>query len=304
MPATDTIVPLVPRQRLVGISFGGLTSARRGQGSDVAGSRPYQPGDDVDAIDWNASARLSSARGSDEFVVRERFAEEAPHVVVVADRRPEMNAYPPHLPWVSKPLAMRHATEIVFDSALAIRGVAGYLDLGDAGEPFWKPPRAQHDPIDLDERKRYDAPTDNIELALAHLVEHRRSLPVGSFVFVLSDFLGGVSGDSWTRVLLQRWDVVPVVVQDPVWEQSFPPIGGVVVPFWDPATKRVMPIRMSDAQADEQRERNEGRFAKLLDDLRAIDVEPVVLSSDASEDVLMAFLDWAELRRLWRGRRW
>jgi hypothetical protein len=65
-----------------------------------------------------------------------------------------------------------------------------------------------------------------------------------------------------------------------------------------------MPIRMSDAQADEQRERNEGRFAKLLDDLRAIDVEPVVLSSDASEDVLMAFLDWAELRRLWRGRRW
>ena len=219
----------MPRQRLVGLSFGGLTSARRGQGSDVAGSRPYQPGDDVDAIDWNASARLSSARGTDEFVVREKFAEEAPHVVVVADHRPEMDAYPPHLPWVSKPLAMRHATQIVFDSALAIRGVAGYLDLGDGGEPFWKPPRAQHDPIDLDERKRYDAPTDNIELALAHLVEHRRSLPVGSFVFVLSDFLGGVSGDSWTRVLLQRWDVVPVVVQDPVWEQSFPPIGGVVV---------------------------------------------------------------------------
>ena len=160
MPTTDRIVPLVPRQRLVGLSFGGLTSARRGQGSDVAGSRPYQPGDDVDAIDWNASARLSSARGSDEFVVREKFAEEAPHVVVVADRRPEMDAFPPHLPWVSKPLAMRHATEIVFDSALAIRGVAGYLDFGDGGEPFWKPPRAQRDPIDLDERKRYDAPTD------------------------------------------------------------------------------------------------------------------------------------------------
>jgi hypothetical protein len=273
MPATDRTVPLVPRQRLVGLSFGGLTSARRGQGTD-------------------------------EFIVREKFAEEAPHVVVVADHRPEMDAYPPHLPWVSKPFAMRHATQIVFDSALAIRGVAGYLDLGDGGEPFWKPPRAQHDPIDLDERKRYDAPTDNVELALAHLVEHRRSLPVGSFVFVLSDFLGGVSGDSWTRVLLQRWDVVPVVVQDPVWEQSFPPIGGVVVPFWDPATKRVMPIRMSDAQADEQRERNERRFARLLDDLRAVDVEPVVLSSDAREDVLMAFLDWAELRRLSRGRRW
>jgi uncharacterized protein (DUF58 family) len=302
--ATDSIVPLVPRQRLVGLSFGGLTSVRRGQGSDVAGSRPYQPGDDIDAIDWAASARLSSAHANDEFIVREKFAEEAPHVVVVADRRPEMEAYPPHLPWLSKPLAMRHATEIIFDSALAIRGVAGYLDLGDGGEPFWRPPRAQREPIDLDERTRYNAPADNIEQALVHLVEHRRSLPVGSFVFILSDFLGGVGGDSWTRVLLQRWDVVPVVVQDPVWEQTFPPIGGAVVPFWDPETKRVLPIRMSAAQADEQRERNERRFARLLDDLRTIDVEPVVLSSHAREDVLIEFLDWAELRRLWRGRRW
>jgi uncharacterized protein (DUF58 family) len=302
--ATDSIVPLVPRQRLVGLSFGGLTSVRRGQGSDVAGSRPYQPGDDIDAIDWAASARLSSAHANDEFIVREKFAEEAPHVVVVADRRPEMEAYPPHLPWLSKPLAMRHATEIIFDSALAIRGVAGYLDLGDGGEPFWRPPRAQREPIDLDERTRYNAPADNIEQALVHLVEHRRSLPVGSFVFILSDFLGGVGGDSWTRVLLQRWDVVPVVVQDPVWEQTFPPIGGAVVPFWDPETKRVLPIRMSAAQADEQRERNERRFARLLDDLRTIDVEPVVLSSHAREDVLLEFLDWAELRRLWRGRRW
>jgi uncharacterized protein (DUF58 family) len=304
LPATDTIVPLVPRLRLVGLSFGGLTSVRRGQGSDVAGSRPYQPGDDVDAIDWAASARLSSAHGTDEFIVREKFAEEAPHVVVVADRRPEMNAYPPHLPWLSKPLAMRHATEIIFDSALAIRGVAGYLDLGDAGAPFWRPPRAQRDPVELDERTRYEAPADNIEQALRHLVEHRRSLPVGSFIFILSDFLGGVAGDSWTRVLLQRWDVVPVVVQDPVWEQSFPPIGGAVVPFWDPATRRVLPIRMTDAQAADQRERNERRFARLLEDLRGIDVEPVVLSSDAKGDVLGAFLDWAELRRLWRGRRW
>jgi uncharacterized protein (DUF58 family) len=304
MPATDSIVQLVPRHRLVGLSFGGLTSVRRGQGSDVAGSRPYQPGDDVDAIDWAASARLSSARGTDEFVVREKFAEEAPHVVVLADRRPEMNAYPPHLPWLSKPQAMRHATEIVFDSALAIRGVAGYLDLGDDGEPFWKPPRAQHEPIDLDERQCYEAPPDNIERALAHLVQHRRSLPVGSFVFILSDFLGGVGGESWTRVLLQRWDVIPVVIQDPVWEQSFPPIGGVVVPFWDPASKRVLPIRMTDAQADEQRERNERRFAQLLDDLRAVDVEPVVLSSHAREDVFVSFFDWSELRRLSRGRRW
>ena len=70
MPGADLTFPLVPRRRLIGLSFGGMHSARRGTGSDVAGSRPYRPGDDVDSIDWAASARLSSVRDSDEFVVR------------------------------------------------------------------------------------------------------------------------------------------------------------------------------------------------------------------------------------------
>lgn len=51
---------------MLGLPFGGLHSIRRGLGSDVASSRPYQPGDDVGRIDWNASARLSLARGTEE----------------------------------------------------------------------------------------------------------------------------------------------------------------------------------------------------------------------------------------------
>ena len=46
---------------MIGLAFGAMHSARRGMGSDVAGSRPYRPGDDVDAIDWAASAKLSAA---------------------------------------------------------------------------------------------------------------------------------------------------------------------------------------------------------------------------------------------------
>ena len=75
---------------MLGLPFGGLHSLRRGHGSDIAGSRPYEPGDDIDKIDWAASARLSLARGSEEFVVREHYAEEAPRVVVLCDRRPSM----------------------------------------------------------------------------------------------------------------------------------------------------------------------------------------------------------------------
>src|SRR5918994_5999474 len=138
MPAQyELTFPLVPRRRLIGLAFGAVRSVRRGMGSDVASSRPYQPGDDVDTIDWNASARLSSARGTDEFVVREKFAEEAPRVVVVADRRPEMDVFPSWLPWLSKPNAMLHATVVLFDSAIASRGIAGYLDFAE-GEAFWR----------------------------------------------------------------------------------------------------------------------------------------------------------------------
>ena len=76
---------------MIGLAFGGVRSARRGIGSDVASTREYRPGDDVGWMDWAASAKLSAARGDDEFIVRERFADEAPRVVVLCDRRPSMS---------------------------------------------------------------------------------------------------------------------------------------------------------------------------------------------------------------------
>jgi len=303
VPATERTIPLRPRRRLVGLSFGGLTSARRGPGTDVAGSRPYRPGDDVDTIDWAASARLSSARGTDEFLVREKFAEEAPRVVVVCDRRPEMDVFPDWLPWLSKPRALHHATEILFESAIASRGISGYLDYA-ASEPFWRPPRSHAEPWELLERDEFRAPQGHLSDAFDFLVEHRRALPTGSFVFVLSDFIDPPRDDAWARLLQQRWDVVPVVIQDPVWEQSFPPIGGVVVPFWDPRARRVLNVRMTTAEAAARAERNGSRFAALLASLRALELDPIVVSSDSREEIFLSFLDWAELRRVWRGRSW
>src|SRR5207244_12767878 len=94
-----------------------MRSLRRGSGTDVAGSRPYYPGDDIDSIDWAASARLSTARGSDEFVVRERFAEEAPKIVIVCDRRPQMAHFSAPLPWLDKPAATPRAVDVLLASA-------------------------------------------------------------------------------------------------------------------------------------------------------------------------------------------
>ena len=307
MPVSDLTFPLVPRYRLLGLAFGSIRSVRRGLGSDVAGSRPYRPGDDIDTIDWNASARLSSARSSDEFVVQERYAEDAPRVVVVLDRRPAMALFPPELPWLAKWDAVVAAAEMIAASADRARGLVGYLDFAE-GEPFWRAPRSQGEARRLAESHlqwpSFAAPEDNLALAVDHLLHVRRSMPAGTFVFVLSDFLAPPSAGAWLRLLEQRWDVVPIVVQDPVWEQSFPPVGGVAVPVVDAATGRRELLRLTRREASARRERNERRLAELLDGFRSLELEPIVLSSSDAEEILAAFLEWADRRLFLAGREW
>jgi uncharacterized protein (DUF58 family) len=295
--------PLAPRRRPIGLSFGAMRSMRRGAGSDVAGSRPYRPGDDIDTIDWAASARLSSARDADEFVVRERFADEAPRVVIVADRRPGMAVFPPHLPWLRKPDAVRTAAQLIAASAVAARGLSGYLDLAEDGEVHWRPPRSQSEAWRLEAPRPFRSPNDNVERAFEHLLTLRPSLPQGSFVFVLSDFLVPVGDAVWESALERRWDIVPVIFQDPVWERSFPDVGGTTIPVVDPQRGRTTFLRLTRAEAAERRRANEERWRRLLDHLAHRDLDPVVVSSNDPLQILDGFVEWAERRMFWRGRR-
>jgi uncharacterized protein (DUF58 family) len=302
LPAAARSFPLIPQRRVVGLFFGAMRSARRGVGSDVASSRPYQPGDDVDTIDWNASARLSAARDSDEFIVREHYAEQAPRVIVVCDRRPSMSYFPQSTPWLCKPEALREVTKLIFDSALAARGFTGYLDHAD-GEPFWQPPRSQLR-LELAEREAYRAPDDTIAQALRHLARHRRAAPAGTFVFVLSDFLVAPSRRTWLHAIAERWDIVPVVLQDPRWEQSFPDVAGIALGLSDPATGRTRYVRLSRREASARREANEARWRDLLASFRHLALDPVVVESSNRADMLGSFLAWAERRRYARTWGW
>jgi len=315
--AVETI-PLYPRRRVVGSPFGGFTSLRRGQGSDVASSRPYEPGDHVQSIDWKGSARLSAAHGSDEFIVRERHAEEMARVALVVDRRPEMALYPPELPWLHKPAAVAAAAELLVASALNQRGLVGYLDYAshpdhpDPGTPFWKPPRSQSGVWQGDMRERtleflsggFDAPDDNVDQALAFLSTSRTVLPRGSFVFVLSDFTRPLSPDPWVRAVGRGWDVVPVVVQDPTWEQSFPDVSGVLVPLADARGGGLRHIRLDPREVEERRQENEARLASLRGDFLGLGLDPVLIADANPDAVRAAFLEWVDVRVLMRGRRW
>jgi len=299
--------PLVPRRRrLVGLPFGEQPSRRRGHGGDVIGTRAYQVGDPVSTIDWPATARLSAASGRDAFVVRDRSADEAPRVVVVCDRRPAMGIFPPTLPWLQKPRAVVEAGVAIAASATAARSDVASLDLA-GGEPYWLPPGRRDRAWLLAERlgdeTPFDAPDDNLELAFEFLGGLRRDLPPGTFVFVLSDFLVTPPAGAWSAALAHGWDVVPVVVQDRVWERSFPSIGGVMLPLADPRSGRVSPVRFTARTAGLRREANEERWRVLLAELRAAGLDPVELASANPDEVDRTFVAWAEARRRSRWER-
>jgi uncharacterized protein (DUF58 family) len=296
--------PLVPRYRLTGLPFGSARSTRRGRGSDLAGFRAYVPGDPISTIDWRASARLSTARAGDEFIVRERFADEAPRVVVVADRRPSMGLYPDWSPWLAKPEAARVATEAIVESAIAARGAAGYLDFGKRPDgsdaPFWISPRGRS-PLDLiEERARtagFDADAGSLTRGIEYLARSATSLGAGSFVFVISDFLEPPPHTLWLTAVARRWELVPVVTQDPTWEQSFPSAGPVVMPIADPRDGSVLEVRLRRSEARAERERRELARSELLTLLASLGLDPVLLDRSEPDTVQRAFLDWAERRR-------
>jgi uncharacterized protein (DUF58 family) len=290
--------PLVPRRRLAGTTFGTQPSVRRGPGSDVAGSRPYRPGDRLSTVDWHASARLSAFRGSDEFVVRQTFADDAPQVLVVCDRRPAMALYPPGLPFVAKPAIVREAVTAVAASAQAARAELGWLDVGGAGTT-WIPPRTRLPDGLLEQRLAgdWDGPPDGVLRALRRLARGQNAVPRGTFVFVVSDFLVPQEVRVWRRALARGLDLVPVIVQDPVWERSFPQVAGVLLPIVEPGGGRGAGLRLSRAQVRDLRAANERRARELGDLFESLGADVVELESPDPATVDATFALWAARRR-------
>ena len=195
----------------------------------------------------------------------------------------------------------------------AFKHNASYLDVADAkdslvfllkrigdGQPFWRPPGARAHARGLPERTSYAGPEDSVARSLDFLLRHNRDLGPGTFVFVVSDFLVPPPAGLWQRALSARWDPVPVVVQDPTWERSFPDVGGVVLPVLDPADGTVREVRLRRAEARARRIANEERFRLLLARFARLGLDPVVLEGTGELEVVRAFLRWAERRRLAR----
>ncbi len=155
------VFPLVPKYRVTG-----LAARRRPQPAPRA-TAPTSPGraltcrgDPISTIDWRASARLSTARARDEFVVRERYAEEAPRVVILCDRRPSMGLYESRRSHGSRSrAAVRSVDRVDRRRAREARNAAvAYLDYagsdGRGGEPYWLAPTGRSALARIDDAAR------------------------------------------------------------------------------------------------------------------------------------------------------
>jgi uncharacterized protein (DUF58 family) len=296
---------LVPQRRLVGVGIGDHRSPRRGVGDEVAGARPYRPGDRRTWIDWRASARLSAAHGVDEFVTREFFADTAPRAVVVVDRRPRMGVYDSGFPWLDKRATVDAAVRLIALSVAAERGDLA-LVAERAGEPRWVSPRPPAGILEHLETGRaapaFEAGPDSLDVSLRLLLRHAPSFPVGSFVFVLSDFVEGVSPHVWRRLRALHWDVTPIVVQDPRWEQSFPEVGGVLLPIADVESGLVRDVWIRRSEARARAAANRSRLRDLLAGFRRLGFDPVVLGSSEPREITRCFGRWSERRLRLRRR--
>ena len=197
--------------------------------------------------------------------MREFFADEAPRVVVVSTAA-AMALHGPPFPWLDKPAAIVAAS--------GDRGERGRCERGDLAsvvEHGGRPrlafqPRASYGAPQL-ERAVAPGPSTpgrrRSKGVCASCVRHAPSFPAGTFVFVLSDFVDAVVDATGVACRALHWDVTPVVIQDPTWEQSFPRVGGVLLPVADPEKevgRRVGFAREARVQASA----NESRLGTIL----------------------------------------
>ena len=296
--SSSPLLELEPRVRIIGSLFGNAPSRRRGSSDDVVGGRPYQIGDDVRRIDWATSARLSALEDKDHFVVRETYGEEAPIVCFALDRSSSMALYPREYPWLHKPDAVREIAEVVALSANHYHCPLAYLDADS-----WHSPSTStglEDLVQLLEQGRYDRPGDTIDSLFGRLRAVEHLLPGGSFVFCCSDFMQVPSQRTLAMVIDAEWDLVPIVVQDPLWEQSYPDAAGdVALPLCDEAG-RFRLLRQSRAEVRDRRQAHEARLRSLDELFSSYGFPPIVLSELAPAALTDALRSWQMRRGLLR----
>jgi len=261
-----------------------------GAGTELAGIRPYFPGDDVRHIDWNVTARMREPH------VRTHVGERAMTAWLVLDVSPGMRFG----------TVQRRKADVAEGVALAIGHVAtrrgnrlGVVAFGD-GEPRVLRPRQGRAGLLglLAELRAEPGPDGGGVTSLGGAVGRVAALArAKGLVVVVSDFRGPRDWEDALRTLSARHGVLAVEIRDPR-ELELPAMGDL----WlvDPETGRQLVVNTS-----RRRVRERFRTAAAAD--RA-DVAAALARTGAEHLVLSTGGEWlrelsAHLRRAEQVRR-
>ena len=263
-------------RRLDGLLSGDYLARAVGPGTEPAGARAYQPGDDARRIDWNLSARALAPH------VRTTDADRELETWVVADRSASLDFG----------TARREKREVVLAAlaafgSLSVRAGNRFGVLVAGGEKLLRIP-ARSGPLALmaalaavyDTPRRGSGPAVGADLAAALTRLHRTQQRRGQ-VIVLSDFLDRGDWSTALRRIALRHQVIAVPVLDPR-ELELPPVG--MLALVDPETGQRLHVQTNSPAL---RERYAAAAAARQEEIRR-----AVLRSGAEYLPLTTDRDW------------
>ncbi len=263
-------------RRLDGLLSGDYLARAVGPGTEPAGARAYQPGDDARRIDWNLSARALAPH------VRTTDADRELETWVVADRSASLDFG----------TARREKREVVLAAlaafgSLSVRAGNRFGVLVAGGEKLLRIP-ARSGPRALmaalaavyDTPRRGSGPAAGADLAAALTRLHRTQQRRGQ-VIVLSDFLDRGDWSTALRRIALRHQVIAVPILDPR-ELELPPVG--MLALVDPETGQRLHVQTNSPAL---RERYAAAAAARQEEIRR-----AVLRSGAEYLPLTTDRDW------------
>ena len=202
---------------------GQYLSTFKGRGMEFDESRPYQPGDDIRAMDWRVTARTGKAHSK---VFREE--RERPVLLWVDYRQPMFFGTQQHFKSV---LAAKIAALLAWSTAHHGDRLGGLI-FSEASHIELRPSRGKsaslHFIKQLAQHSAWEKSTDTdqpIKSAADALSRLQRVNKPGSLIFLISDFRN-MDELGWSQLsqLSRHSDVILISVHDPL-EQQLPPAG-------------------------------------------------------------------------------
>lgn len=230
-------IDLISRRIVQGGMAGAYQSVFKGQGLSFASVRPYMPGDDVRTIDWKVTARTGVPH------IKEYEEERELTVMLVIDGSPSVF-------FGTRDRQKRdHAAELGATIAYAANSNndrSGLIVFSDHVEHHIPPAKgSKHIMRMILDIVTLETKGQGSDLAQA-LRTINRTLPTGTLVFLLSDFM--MPSESYSRELAvtsRQYETIAIVLSDPI-EDEMPDVG--VIALRDAETNEVRWVDTSSAR--------------------------------------------------------